>query len=128
MLFEKSCGFVVYKETNAGRQYLIIQVSHGEYGFPKGHMEAGETEEQTALRELFEETGLRAKLIPAQRTVSEYDLPTFVRKQVVFFLGEVAGDVIPQETEVLAHKWAKASELKDYLHPDTYKACAELLR
>ena len=61
MLYEKSCGFVVYKETDAGRQYLIIQVSHGEYGFPKGHMEAGETERETALREIREDVKLTIK-------------------------------------------------------------------
>ena len=91
-------------------------------------MEAGEKEEKTALRELYEETGLHARLISGQKAVSEYDIPPYTRKQVVLFLGEVDGEVVPQETEVLNHKWVKASELKAYLHPDTYDACAELLR
>ena len=91
-------------------------------------MEAGETEEQTALRELHEETGLHAKLIYGQKAVSEYDIPPFTRKQIVLFLGEVEGNVIPQQTEVLNYKWVKAREIKEYLHPDTYEACAELLR
>jgi 8-oxo-dGTP pyrophosphatase MutT (NUDIX family) len=127
-LLRKSCGVIPFRWCGSEKAYLILLQTNHCWSFPKGHMEAGETEEQTALRELFEETGLRAKLIPAQRAVSEYDLPPFARKQVVFFLGEIEGDVIPQETEVLAHKWVKACELKDYLHPDTYTACAELLR
>lgn len=127
-LLRKSCGVIPFRWCGSEKVYLILLQTNHCWSFPKGHMEAGESEEQTALRELFEETGLRARLIPAQRTVSEYDLPTFARKQVVFFLGEVAGDVILQEAEVLAHKWVKASELRNYLHPDTYKACAELLR
>jgi 8-oxo-dGTP pyrophosphatase MutT (NUDIX family) len=127
-LLRKSCGVIPFRWCGSEKAYLILLQTNHCWSFPKGHMEAGETEEQTALRELFEETGLRAKLIPAQRAVSEYDLPPFARKQVVFFLGEIEGNVIPQETEVLAHKWVKACELKDYLHPDTYTACAELLR
>ena len=127
-LLRKSCGVIPFRWCGSEKEYLILLQTNHCWSFPKGHMEAGETEGQTALRELFEETGLRARLIPVQRTVSEYDLSPFARKQVVFFLGEVSGDVIPQETEVLAHKWVKASELKNYLHPDTYKACVELLR
>ena len=110
------------------KEYLILLQTNNCWSFPKGHMEARETENQTALRELFEETGLRARLISDQIAVSEYDIPPYTRKQVVLFLGEVDGDVVLQETEVLNHKWVKASELKAYLHPDTYDACAELLR
>ena len=127
-LLRKSCGVIPFRWRGSEKEYLILLQTNHCWSFPKGHMEAGETEEQTALRELFEETRLRAKLIPAQRAVSEYDLSPFARKQVVFFLGEAEGNVIPQETEVLAHKWVQASELKDYLHTDTYAVCAELLR
>lgn len=127
-LFRKSCGVIPFRWHGSEKEYLILLQTNNCWSFPKGHMEARETEEQTALRELFEETGLRAKLFPTKRVVSEYDLPPFARKQVIFFLGEVTGDVIPQETEVVAHKWVKARELKDYLHTDTYAVCAEFLR
>lgn len=43
MRYIKSCGFVVYKELNGKRLYLIIRTSNGEYGFPKGHVEENET-------------------------------------------------------------------------------------
>ena len=52
MRYIKSCGFVVYKEINDKRLYLIIRTSNGEYGFPKGHVEENETEHETAIREL----------------------------------------------------------------------------
>ena len=92
-------------------------------------MEPGETEEQTALRELHEETGLYATLVSGKKAVSEYDmLPIARRKQVVLFLGEVKGQIILQESEVLNHKWVKASELIEYLQQDTYQSCLELLR
>ena len=127
-LFRKSCGVIPFRLNGGEREYLVLLQRNHCWSFPKGHMEAGETEEQTALRELLEETGLRAKLVPGQKAVLEYDIPPYTRKQVVLFLGEVEGTAIPQETEIIECRWVKAGELKDYLHPDTYKSCAALLR
>lgn len=126
-LLRKSCGVIPFRLNDAEKEYLILLQTNNCWSFPKGHIEAGETENQTALRELFEETGLRASLVPEQRIVFEYDIPPYSRKQVVLFLGKVDGSVIPQETEVVNYRWVKADELKAYLHPDTYKVCAELL-
>ena len=125
-LLRKSCGVIPFRWNNAEKEYLILLQTNNCWSFPKGHMEAGETEEQTALRELFEETGLRAELVPGQRVAFEYDIPPYTRKQVVLFLGEADGTVMPQETEVVNHRWVKADELKAYLHPDTYKICVDL--
>ena len=54
---EKSCGAVVYAETGRGRLYLVEKMLHGHFGLPKGHVEPGENERQTAEREILEETG-----------------------------------------------------------------------
>ena len=94
-LLRKSCGVIPYRRNGKEKEYLIVLQTNDCWSFPKGHMEAGETEEQVALREMFEETGLTARLIPGKRVVLEYDIPPFTRKQVVLFLGEVDGDVIP---------------------------------
>jgi 8-oxo-dGTP pyrophosphatase MutT (NUDIX family) len=90
-------------------------------------MEAGETEAQTALRELREETGLEGSLLPGHQAVIEYALSPQVRKQVVFFPGLVEGEVNLQEREVVSYKWVSPEELAKYLHPDTYAACLPLL-
>lgn len=127
-MLRRSCGVIPYRWRNGEKEYLILLQTNHCWSFPKGHMEAGETEVRTALRELFEETGLRASIIPGMRVISAYDIPPFTRKQVVFFPGEAEGEVTPQSGEVLDHKWVKAEELETYLHPDTYAACAELLR
>ena len=56
---ELSAGGVIYRDTPDGeRQLLLIRDSYGNWGFPKGHIEAGESPEQAALRECREETGL----------------------------------------------------------------------
>lgn len=126
-LLRKSCGVIPYRQNGDEKEFLVLLQTNNCWSFPKGHMEAGETEAQTALRELSEETGLTATLIPGARTVSEYDIPPFTRKQVVLFLGEVRGEVIPQDKEVVNYRWVKSGELKDYLHPDTYRAYAQLV-
>lgn len=126
-LLRKSCGVIPYRRNGKEKEYLIVLQTNDCWSFPKGHMEAGETEEQVALREMFEETGLTARLIPGKRVVLEYDIPPFTRKQVVLFLGEVDGDVIPQEAEIMQFKWAAAEELAEYLRKDTYAVCKDLL-
>lgn len=88
MQYEKSCGAVVYTMIDGVPHYVIIQQVRGFYGFPKGHMEGEETEEETALREIFEEVHLRPTLIPGFKRSDKYLLPRKknVMKHVVFFL------------------------------------------
>ena len=128
-LLRKACGVIPFRFNEGIKEYLILLQTNNFWSFPKGHMEPGETEEMAALRELYEETGLNARLISGVKAVSEYDMHPLERiKQVALFLGEAYGDIVLQEAEVLNHKWVKACELKDYLHPDTYEACKVLLR
>ena len=126
-LFRKSCGVIPYRQHGNIREYLILLQKSHTWSFPKGHMEIGETEEQTALRELKEETGLDVVLIPGRYAELTYEIPPYTRKQVVLFLGAVDGSVTCQESEIVEYKWVKAQELQLYLHPDTYKACVKLL-
>ena len=72
MTYIKSCGFVAYKRIENINHYLIIQSLNGDVGFPKGHMESGESELETAIRELKEETGVDVKVIQGFRRQIEY--------------------------------------------------------
>ena len=103
MTYIKSCGFVAYKRIENINHYLIIQSLNGDVGFPKGHMESGESELETAIRELKEETGVDVKVIQGFRRQIEYELrrvPDTI-KQSVYFLGECTSDkIICQEAEV----------------------------
>ena len=108
MADEKSCGAIVFSNENGVRRYVIIRGTgiYKEYcGFPKGHMEPGETEVETALREVKEETGLDVTLIEGFRTVDEHFLAREGRpndrKTNVYFLAEYSNQEIKvQESEV----------------------------
>ncbi len=103
MTWEKSCGAVVFTIVGEQIQYLLAQSLEGTYGFPKGHMEPGETEIETALREVQEETNIRISLLEGFRAVSEYALPRkrSTMKQVVYFLGEYHNQQIIHQKEEL---------------------------
>ena len=125
-LFRKSCGVIPFRRVGQEPEFLLLLQTNRCWSFPKGHMDPGETEIQTALRELFEETALRAKLYPEHSVVLEYSFGPNIHKQVVLFPGEVSGHIIPQTSEVLAYRWVRAEKLQNYLHPDTCTACAHL--
>jgi len=103
MKYEISCGAVVFTRKNGKILYVIIKSQEGYYGFPKGHMEENETEEQTALREIHEETGLKAEILPGFKTVTEYPLPKKegVMKRVVYFAAEYDNQEITYQKEEL---------------------------
>ena len=111
MRYEKSCGGIVFTRGDGEIRYVIIRHLGGHWGFPKGHMESGEAERDTALREIREETGIAAKLLEGFRTESRYPLPDKpgVTKQVVYFLAEYTNQEIQYQTEELT-----AAELLSY--------------
>lgn len=102
---EKSCGAVVIRTGGEGRRYLLTRSKKGVWGFPKGHMEKGENEHDTALREILEETGLNVTFTDGFRRTDAYmifrkDVPV-IDKHVVYFLAHYADQTpVPQETEV----------------------------
>ena len=101
MKFEKSCGVIVFTRINGQIKYVIEQSINGHYGFPKGHVEQDETE--TALREVYEEVGLKPTLTNGFRETVEYYIPSVnVQKTVIYFLGEYNNQqIIPQKEELL---------------------------
>ena len=103
MQYEKSCGAIVFTRENNEIRYVITLSTGGDYGFPKGHMEPGEDEYATALREIREEVGLCPKILEGFRTEDSYPLPNKpgVGKKVVYFLAEYADqEPKPQPEEV----------------------------
>lgn len=117
-LIRRSCGVIPYRKTPEGVRYLLLLQTNGFWSFPKGHMEMFESEQETALRELKEETGLSAALRPDFREMVSYPMSGGRTKQVVVFPGEISGDLTLQKTEAVASRWVTAEEAKTLLHPD----------
>jgi len=99
---EKSCGAVVYQFQDAQLYLLILKMRKGHYSIPKGHVENQESEEETALREIKEETNLKVKIDTNFREVITYFPFEGVSKEVVFFVAKyIDGEVKEQESEII---------------------------
>ena len=128
MKYEKSCGAVVYTKIAGMIKYVLIRQTNGSWGFPKGHMESGETEEQTALREIYEEVHLKVSLRNGFRTTDQYALPgkENVIKQVVYFCAEYSEqDILPQESELLDARLVPYTEALQLL---TFESAKRILK
>ena len=127
-LFHKSCGILPYRIHQGQREYLIVFEEFSQcWSLPKGHMEAGETEVQAALRELYEETGLTGQPDVTKRAVLEYPLRPIGRKQVILFPALVTGTPKVRPGEIQNYRWIRAEQFGDYLFPDTAAICKTLM-
>ncbi len=99
---EKSCGCIIIEQDKV----LLIQQIDGGWGFPKGHIEIGETEIGTALREVKEETNLDVEIDENKRYTMEYFTDKGTLKQVVLFIAKkINGNEKYQESEIKSMKW-----------------------
>lgn len=100
MIQEKSCGAVLFREEGE-RRYLVLDSVLGHTGLCKGHVEGQETEEETARREILEETGLTVTFVEGFRRVITYSPAPGRMKDVVFFLAQAdPGEPVCQPEEV----------------------------
>ena len=110
---EKSCGAVIINDKN---EVLLLKQTKGHYGFPKGHTEPGETEVETAIREIKEETNVDVIIDETKRYVITYQSAENVMKDVVYFLAKpISYELIPQETEVTEILWVPIADVPSYL-------------
>ena len=118
-----SCGTVTFAETEKGTFVLMVRHHRG-WSFPKGHMEPGESEEETAVRETLEETGIRVRIIPGP----SFSVPSAredERRQVIFFPAESPdGLQTPLAQEVQEAAWLPAAEALSRI---TYEADRRVL-
>ena len=126
MKYEKSCGAVVYMSRDGRLLYLIERMRLGHTSIPKGHVEGRETEEETARREIREETNLEVKLDTGFRHEVCYSPREGIRKTVVVFIAEaVTTDLKNQECEVSGLEWMPEEEA---IRAVTYETDKEVLR
>ncbi|TLS50326.1 NUDIX domain-containing protein [Paenibacillus antri] len=106
---EISAGGVVYRKIGGKLQIQLIQDRYGRTSLPKGKMEPGETVEQTALREILEETGIRGDIRgPLALIQYQYKHPEkgMIDKEVHYYLVEASGgELMPQIEEIRGVAW-----------------------
>ena len=120
MVYEKSCGAVIYTEQDGKRFYLVQLMQKGHCSICKGHMEGDESEHQTAEREIFEETGLSVNFVNGFRETIEYSPYKDCMKTVVFFLAYADSmDVKAQEEEVREIRWLSIEDAMEALTFDS---------
>ena len=119
---EKSCGCIIIEKGKV----LLIQQTKGHWGFPKGHMELGETEIETAKREVKEETNIDVEINENKRYVMEYFTDKGNFKQVVLFIArKTSGNEKYQESEIKTMKWMTYEEA---INTITYDNARELFK
>lgn len=113
MLHEKSCGAVVFFR-NVQLKYLLLQYEAGHWDFVKGNVEPNESETDTVLRELKEETGIVAtQTIEGFRERIQYFYRRqgeTIQKEVVFYLIQVGTEKVELSFEHVGFAWL------DYQH------------
>lgn len=123
MTWEKSCGALVVRRQ--GDSYYILMIRHkagGHRSFPKGHMEEGESEYATALREVMEETSSRIAIVSDFRATVSYSPSPGVMKEVVYFLAFTTEESIKaREGEIAEVEWIPLEEAERCLTHDNDK-------
>ncbi len=117
---EKSCGAVVLRHDtkNPKKMWVLVirQFAGGSVSFPKGHMEEGESEKETAIREVFEETQVKIDISMNFRATTRYSPSPGVSKEVAYFLSVTNTErVVPQPGEVAEVFWVDANEAEKTL-------------
>ena len=112
---EYSAGGVVYRHTEDGYDIVAVQrARHEDWSLPKGHIEAGESREQAALREVKEETGLDAQIVGDLGEVVYFyrrKNEGLVRKSVYHYLMQALSDKLGGPNwEVSEVRWIPITE------------------
>lgn len=126
MKYEKSCGAVIFRKAEAWNVLLIRHTKGRHISFPKGHVEPGETESQTAEREIWEETGLRVRVDRRFRAENRYNIRPDTQKLVVIFAALTdQAEITPQPEEIAEAFWLPVEEAAVRL---TYERDRKIMR
>jgi len=126
MLKERSAGAVIFRKEGQETYYLLLYYEGGHWDFPKGNIEKGETPEETAVREIQEETGITSlKFIPGFRKTITYFYKrrgNTIFKQVIFFLVETADREVKISWEHQGFEWFDYRQAMERLTFENAKA------
>jgi 8-oxo-dGTP pyrophosphatase MutT (NUDIX family) len=129
MLQNKSCGAILFVRQNSQIKYLLLHYSGSYWGFVKGGVEPNETEKETVIRELKEETGItNAAFIEDFREPIEYFYrrkDAAVHKVAILYLMEAFSEKVQLSFEHKAYVWLDYNQTIKKL---SYKNSKEVLR
>ena len=128
MLREKSCGAIVFAK-NVEVHYLLLHYEAGHWDFVKGNVEPNESERDTVIRELKEETSIAdAQFVDGFREKIEYFYRrqgATIHKEVVFFLIEAHTEKIELSYEHVGYDWLDYQRAMEKL---TFKNAKDMLQ
>lgn len=135
--FEKSVGCVIYRKSEDKILFLLVQYRSWQWDFPKGHMENGESEEQTLRREVFEETSINdLEILPNFRESVHYfytakgnekkerilqNKGIYIFKNAVYYAAETQAEKVKIDFENKAYAWLTYQEVLERLSNDGSK-------
>jgi bis(5'-nucleosidyl)-tetraphosphatase len=136
MIHEKSVGVIVFRYNNREKeiQYLVLYHRGTYWNFPKGKVEAGETEDQTAKRELMEEAGIKKiQLIKGWRQQTQFFFKEerngkkeLIKKDFILYLAKLPKDGEVQISyEHNGHAWLNYKMAAKYLK---FKSLKEIVK
>lgn len=120
----EQAGAVVYRNGDGGVRILLVRARRNpeDWIFPKGHVEAGESAKETAVREAEEEAGISGRVVTALPPPVKFTLE-YRRIEVQYFLVEFEREVKPKERRELA--WLRPREALKCLTHDSTRAVLE---
>lgn len=128
MKTKKSSGTIVFNDSFGDNYYLLLLYGGGHWDFPKGGVEEGESEIETALRELKEETSLqKVEIVDGFKRVISYSYKSdneVVLKTVIFFLAHTSEFRVVLSKEHKAYAWMK---FRDALAQLTFRTARQVL-
>ncbi len=93
-------------------KFLLVCTRKGNWGFPKGSVEPGETVEQAAIREVKEETGLDVSIDPQRKTDVIFTTSKGRKKKITLFYAVPKTTLVKiQEKEILEYAWLTYEEV-----------------
>lgn len=135
--FEKSVGCVIYRKSEDKTLFLLVQYRSWQWDFPKGHIENGESEEQTLRREVFEETGINdLEILPNFRESVHYfytakgnekkerilqNKGIYIFKNAIYYAAETREEKVTIDFENKAYAWLTHQEVLERLSNDGSK-------
>lgn len=127
--FENSIGAILVNTNTSELEFLLLKYVNGHWDFPKGNVEPGESQYDTARREIIEETGISdIMFLDGFKEEIHYTYKRdgrLIKKQVIFYLAKTGSDNVKLSYEHTDYIWADYDKARKII---TYKNSLTLLK